>query len=114
MFARIVWGKVQPGKWADYEAAYRKAIAARGPVKGLVVQWLARDEKDQDAGYSVSVWDDKTACEAYVGSKQHQNMTAPLKPFFVNQYTATHCDIRHFARGVPAGFPGDLEIYHTN
>ena len=114
MFARIVWGKILPGNWDRYEAAYRKAIEARGPVDGLIVQWLARDEKDIDAGYSISVWKSKDAMTAYVGSKQHKDMTAPLEPFFVNQYTATHCDIRHFARAVPQAMPGDLDIYHTN
>jgi heme-degrading monooxygenase HmoA len=114
MYARIVWGKIQPGKWSEYEAAYRNAISARGPTNGLVMQWLARDDRDPDAGYSISIWESKAALEAYVDSKQHQDMTAPLKPFFVNQYTSTHCDIRYLARNVPQATPGDLDIYHTN
>jgi heme-degrading monooxygenase HmoA len=115
MHTRIVWGRILPGKWDEYEAAYKAAIAARGPVDGLLVQWLARDEKDSEAGYSVSVWQSKEAMTTYVGSKKHKDMTAPLMPFFVNQYTSTHCEIRHYARGVPQAIPGgDLDIYHTN
>ena len=114
MFTRIVWGKILPGKWDEYEAAYKKAIKARGPVEGLQVQWLARDQRDPDAGYSVSVWDTQSAMTAYVGSKLHKEMTAPLTPFFVNQYTATHCDIKYFERAVRKWEPGDMEVYHTN
>ncbi len=112
MFTRIVWGKVLPGQWDQYEAAYVKAMEARGPIDGLVVQWLARDQNDPDAGYSVSVWQTEAAMTAYVGSQTHNAMTEPLKPFFVNQYTSTHCEIKHFARNAPV--PGDLDIYHTN
>ncbi|MFM1813318.1 MAG: hypothetical protein RLZ98_13 [Pseudomonadota bacterium] len=112
MFARIVWGKIQPGRWDDYEAAYKKSVESRGRVDGLVVQWLARDQNDKDAGYSVSVWESEAAMNAYVGSPTHKAMTEPLKPYFVNQYTATHCDIRHFARNALP--PGDADIYHTN
>ena len=112
MFTRIVWGKVAAGKWDDYEAAYKTAIEARGRVPGLVVQWLAQDQRDKDAGYSVSVWEDEAAMTAYVGSDMHKAMTGPLKPFFVNEYTSTHCEIKHFARNSPP--PGDLDIYHTN
>lgn len=76
------------------------------------MQWLARDQKDTDAGYSVSIWQSEAALKAYVSSPKHKAMTAPLVPFFVNQYTATHCDIRHMTRNMPP--PGDLDIYHTN
>ncbi len=114
MYARIVWGKIVPGKWDAYEAAYQRAIEARGPVDGLLVQWLAQDQRDRDAGYSVSLWQSEAAMKAYVGSQPHKDMTAPLTGFFVNQYTATHCEIKHYARGVPQAMPGDLDIYHTN
>ena len=114
MFARIVWGKVLPGKWDEYEAAYKKSLKARGPIDGLLVQWLAQDENDRDAGYSISLWNSKEQMLGYVGSKPHKDMTSPLTPFFVNQYTATHCEIKHYARAVPQAMPGDLDIYHTN
>lgn len=114
MYARIVRGRIAAGQWAQFEAAFQAAIKARGPVQGLIVQWLARDEADADAGYSVSVWADKAALEAYVGSAKHANLTAALGPFLIGDYTATHCDVRYFARGVPQAMAGDLDIYHTN
>ena len=53
MFMRIVWGKILPGKWAEFEAAFTSAMAARGDLKGLKNHWLARDQEDPEAGYSM-------------------------------------------------------------
>jgi hypothetical protein len=52
MHMRIVWGRILPGQWDGFEAAYKKASAMRGEVKGLKSQWLVRDQNDRDAGYS--------------------------------------------------------------
>ena len=57
MFMRIVWGKIRPGKWAEFEAAFTSAMAARGDLKGLKNHWLARDQEDPEAGYSITLWD---------------------------------------------------------
>ena len=35
MHMRIVWGRILPGQWDGFEAAYKKASAMRGEVKGL-------------------------------------------------------------------------------
>jgi hypothetical protein len=34
MHMRIVWGRILPGQWDGFEAAYKKASAMRGEVKG--------------------------------------------------------------------------------
>ena len=57
MYMRIVWGKILPGKWNEFEAAFETAMAARGEVKGLKNHWLARDQGDPNAGYSITLWD---------------------------------------------------------
>jgi heme-degrading monooxygenase HmoA len=54
MQMRIIWGKILPGQWDAFEAAFKKALEIRGDVKGLKGQWLLRDENDPDAGYSIS------------------------------------------------------------
>ena len=54
MFMRIIWGKILPGQWDAFEAAFSKALEIRGEPKGLRGQWLIRDENDSDAGYSSS------------------------------------------------------------
>ena len=35
MHMRIVWGKILPGQWEAFEAAYNKALEIRGEVRGL-------------------------------------------------------------------------------
>ncbi len=114
MLARIVWGRIAPGKWGEYEAAYKKAIAARGSVAGLTVQWLCRDEADPDAGYDVSLWETKAALTAYVGSTERRDVAEALMPYYVNQFTATHCDVRYLFRSFPGAKVADPDIYHTN
>ena len=46
MQMRIIWGKILPGQWDAFEAAFKKALEMRGDVKGLKGQWLLRDEND--------------------------------------------------------------------
>jgi hypothetical protein len=41
MYMRIIWGRIVAGQWDGFEAAYKKATALRGDVKGLKNQWLA-------------------------------------------------------------------------
>ena len=49
MEMRIIWGKIMPGQWDAFEAAFQKALEIRGQVKGLKAQWLLRDQNDPDA-----------------------------------------------------------------
>ena len=35
MHMQIVWGRILPGRWDAFEAAYKEAIARRGEVRGL-------------------------------------------------------------------------------
>ena len=62
MYMRIIWGRIVPGQWDGFEAAFKKAIALRGDVKGLKDHWLARDQNEPDAGYSITVWRTKQTC----------------------------------------------------
>lgn len=114
MLARIVWGRIAPGKWNEYEATYKKALSARGTVDGLTLQWLCRDEADENAGFDISLWESQAKLTAYIGSRQRKQVADALQPFFVNQYTVTHCDVRHMMRLFPKPQPGDLDVYHTN
>jgi heme-degrading monooxygenase HmoA len=95
MQVRIVWGKILPGQWDAFEAAYKKAMSGRGEVKGLKGQWLLRDQQDPDAGYSISLWESDDDMRAYWDSGKRREITAGTQHFFVNQYTITHCDVRY-------------------
>ena len=85
MHMRIVWGRILPGQWDGFEAAYKKASAMRGAVKGLKSQWLVRDQNDHDAGYSISLWDSDEDMRAFWDSPKRAAAMAVIQPFFANQ-----------------------------
>jgi quinol monooxygenase YgiN len=86
---RIVWGKILPGQWDAFEAAFKKALEIRGQVKGLKSQWLLRDQNDPDAGYSISQWESDEDMHAFWNSKKRSDAMTVIQPFFVNQFTVT-------------------------
>src|SRR3984957_7716237 len=94
MHMRIIWGKILPGQWDAFEAAFKKALDIRGEVKGLKSQWLLRDENDPDAGYAISQWESDEDMRAFWDSKPRSDAMAVIQPFFVNQFTITNCEVR--------------------
>ncbi len=95
MYMRIVWGKIVPGKWNDFEAAFKSAMAKRGDVNGLAHHWLARDQHDANAGYSITLWETEAAMKTFWDSPKRKEVMAPLEPFYVNQFTTTHCEVTY-------------------
>lgn len=98
MYMRIVWGKIVPGKWSEFEAAFKSAMAKRSEVQGLEQHWLARDQNDGNAGYSVTLWASETAMRAFWDSPKRKEVMAPLEPYYVNQFTTTHCEVAYSLR----------------
>ena len=94
MHMQIVWGKILPGQWDAFEAAYRRAVAGHGELKGLKSRWLLRDQNDPDAGYSVSLWESEADMKAFWDSPRRSEGMGLIQPFFANQYTVTQCDVR--------------------
>jgi heme-degrading monooxygenase HmoA len=94
MFMRIILGKILPGQWDAFEAAFKKALEIRGKPKGLQGQWLIRDENDRDAGYSISQWGSAEDMRAFWDTKERTNAMSLIEPFFVNQFTITNCEVR--------------------
>ena len=94
MYMRIVWGKIVPGKWNEFEAAFEAAMKARGEPKGLVNHWLARDQGDQNAGFSITLWSSETDMQAFWNSDERKKFAASLDKFYVNQFTVTNCETR--------------------
>ena len=95
MHMRIIWGRIATGQWAAFEEAYKKAISTRGDVKGLKNQWFARDQDDPDAGYSITLWDTEADMRTFWDSKKREEAMALLRPYFLNQFTVTHCVVRY-------------------
>ena len=81
MFMRIIWGKILPGQWDAFEAAFKKALETRGKPKGLQGQWLIRDENDPDAGYSISQWASAEEMRAFWDTKERRNAMSLIDRF---------------------------------
>jgi hypothetical protein len=77
--------RILPGQWDGFEAAYKKASAMWGAVKGLKSQWLVRDQNDRDAGYSISLWDSDEDMRVFWDSPKQAEAMAIIQPFFANQ-----------------------------
>lgn len=102
MLVRIVRGKLKPGTWSEFEAAYLKAIADAGPVEGLCGRWLVQDVDDPDAGSTISLWASEEALRAYERSDVlKEQIAARLAPFFSGQYDTRVSRVR-FAEGDPS------------
>lgn len=99
MHMRIVWGRIIPGKWNEFEAAFKAAMATRGELKGLRQHWLALDQHDTNAGYSITLWDSEADMKTFWDSERRKEVMAPLEPFYVNQFTTTHCEVRYGLHG---------------
>jgi heme-degrading monooxygenase HmoA len=94
MQMRIIWGKILPGRWGAFEAAFKKALEVREEVKGLKGQWLLQDQNDSDAGYAISQWESEEDMRNFWDSKKRGEAMAVLQPFYVNQFTITNCAVR--------------------
>jgi len=105
MYLRIIHGKLKPGAWNDFEAAYMKAMAEAGAVHGLCGRWLTRDLDDPDAGTSISLWASVEDLDAYEKSELLKSRIQPrLTPFFSGDYRTTKSRVQH-AEGDPS--PGE-------
>ena len=99
MYMRIVWGKIVPGKWNEFENAFKAAMQVRGEPKGLKHHWLARDQNDANAGYSITMWDSEQDMKQFWDSEKRKQVMAPLEPFYVNQFTTTNCEVKFTIHG---------------
>ncbi len=96
MIMRITWGKLHPGKWDDFEQAYKSTVATQGKnIKGLRGRWLIRDTDDADAGFSVSLWDNEADMRTYEQSPLYQQLVTPLQPFFIGEFKTYHGEVKY-------------------
>jgi heme-degrading monooxygenase HmoA len=93
MYMRISWGRVDPGKWDEYEAAFKEGVAAAGAVPGLRGRVLGRDLDDRDSGYSLSLWDSAEAMEAYETGAAETEILPRIQPFFGGAFTTNRVEV---------------------
>ena len=95
MLMRIIHGKLKPGSWSAFEAAYKETVVKAGSIPGLRARWLAHDLDDPDSGYTISLWENEDALRQYEASQLLRESFLPkLTPFFSGDYSTAHCEVR--------------------
>jgi len=90
MIMRITWGKIRPGMWDKFEKLWNDFAAETEDTEGLLGRWLARDNDQQDAGYSLTLWSSAEALKAYEAERP---IYEKMKECFVGQFVTTNCDV---------------------
>ena len=94
MFIRITWGKLKPGAWKDYEAAFRKVMPQTMRAPGIRGRWLIRDLDEKDAGYSIAMFESERDMRAYTENADvRAAIRQALDPFHTGEYTTKHCEV---------------------
>ena len=95
MFIRMVWGKLRPGSWGEYERHYheRLANADNTAIKGLKERQLLRGTEDPDEGISVSIWETLDDLRNYETGEFRQNVAREMEHLYRGEYWVKHFEI---------------------
>jgi heme-degrading monooxygenase HmoA len=95
MYMRITKGRIKPGCWDEYEAAYRQYVEGQATPPGMLARWLLRADSDRDLGFSLSLWKSQEAMEAYERSDSVRREILPqLAKFLTSDFVAHHCAVK--------------------
>jgi len=94
MYIRMVWGKLRPGTWQDYEHHYREKVAdSNNGVKGLQERQLLRSTEDPDEGISVSIWDSLEDLLEYERGDFRQQLAKEVEHLYRGEYWVKHFEV---------------------
>jgi heme-degrading monooxygenase HmoA len=83
MNVRISRGRIKPGSWDLFEAAWNEVYGSVQP-SGLRARALIRDFQDSDRGSSISLWDD--AASATAATAALKGAMQKLEAFYTGDY----------------------------
>ena len=93
MFIRMVWGKLRPGSWEEYERHYHERLAGGAAVAGLQERQLLRGTEDPDEGISVSIWDTLENMRTYETGEFRQNVAREVEHLYRGEYWVKHFEV---------------------
>jgi heme-degrading monooxygenase HmoA len=93
MYMRATWGRVKPGQWEDYEAAYRRGAADAGQAVGMKSHRLLRDIDDPDTGVTLLTLDTRDAMQAYTESANRATRLAAVQAYFPAAFVINHLEV---------------------
>jgi heme-degrading monooxygenase HmoA len=86
MYVRMVWGKLRPGSWEEYERHYHEKLAGHHGIEGLQERQLLRSTEDSDEGISVSIWDSLEHLRGYEMGQFRQNVAREVEHLYRGEY----------------------------
>ena len=92
MYMRIGWGKLRPGQWAKYAAAYEQTIPVSEGMPGFIGRWLGKDADDPDSGYTVSLWETKEDLDRWDELSRNTLLPA-MEPYFTGEFRISRCEV---------------------
>ncbi|MBO6639072.1 MAG: antibiotic biosynthesis monooxygenase [Roseitalea sp.] len=105
MMVRIVWGNIRPGHWPAFKAAYKKACDMSANTPGMKGRWLSHDRFDENAFYSVTIWETEQHMLDYASSPLVRETLFPMvDEHFTGTYSMDVADVEfmdHFGSFVP-------------
>lgn len=94
MFVRMVWGKLRPGSWEEYQHHYNTRVAANAPtIKGLRQRQLLRSTEDPDEGISLSEWDTLEDLLAYERGEFRGSLAKEVEHLYRGEYWVKHFEV---------------------
>ena len=94
MYVRMVWGKLRPGTWEQYEEHYRQRMSSQpGTVQGLRERQLLRNSEDPDEGISLSIWDSLDDLLAYERSPLRGRLAQEVEHLYRGEYWVKHFEV---------------------
>ena len=95
MYARVLWGKIKMGMWAEYERYYdQNIISSTDGVKGSCGRRLLRSLENPDEGISISLWETKEDMENYVKSAKRQELAREAEKLYSGEYWVKHFEVK--------------------
>ena len=94
MYVRIVWGKLRPGTWTDYERHFNDRVANQNiNIQGLRGRQLLRNSEDPDEGISLSIWDSMEDLLNYEQCEFRQGMAKVVEHLYRGEYWVKHFEV---------------------
>ena len=90
-YLRIVWGKLRPGSWEEYQLHYTGRVSTSAEsIRGLQGRQLLRSVADPDEGISVSIWDTVDDLLNYERSAFRQSLAKEVEHLYREDYWVKH------------------------
>lgn len=111
MIVRIVWGNIKPGQWQAFKSAYAKACDMSANTPGLKARWLSRDQFEDNAVYSITVWESEKELLDYASSTLVRNTLFPMiDDYFTGTYSMDVAEVEFMDHFGPLAQPQQFEL----